>query len=95
MRLFLRKAVVLIKYVEAELYQNNYNKKKKNSQKNFFIREKSPTLNLEIAIVKKIKLDLDIVSEQDFAVLLGIAEKTSPGIYVALAGDPASIEEKV
>jgi len=32
--------------------------------------------------------------EADFSVLLGIAEKLSPGIYVALAGDPASIEAK-
>lgn len=33
-------------------------------------------------------------SEQDFSVLLGIAEKLAPGTYVTLAGDPTAIEEK-
>jgi len=74
-RLLIRKAVLLIKYVEAEL-------------------ERAQCANLEASIVKKIRIDLDISSEADFSVLLGIAEKLSPGIYVALAGDPASIEEK-
>jgi hypothetical protein len=50
---------------------------------------------LEERIVKKIKTDLELFSESDFTVLLGIAEKLSPGIYVALAGDPATIAEKV
>lgn len=40
-------------------------------------------------------MDLDLTSEADFSVLLGIAEKLSPGIYVALAGDPQLIAEKV
>lgn len=61
--------------------------------------------NLEAGVVKKIRSDLDASSEADFSVLLGVAEKLSPGIYVALAGwvqyawvnfagDPASIELK-
>jgi len=49
---------------------------------------------LEASIVKKIRLDLEMSSEADFSIVLGIAEKLSPGIYVALAGDPASIELK-
>jgi len=56
--------------------------------------EKGQCANLEASIVKKIRFDLDIASEADFSVLLGIAEKLEPGIYIALAGDPASIEEK-
>jgi len=75
MRMLVRKAVVLIKYVEAGL-------------------EKAMSPYLEASIVKKIRVDLDISSEADFTVLLGIAEKLSPGMYVALAGDPASIEAK-
>jgi hypothetical protein len=57
-------------------------------------REKCLGSNLEASVVKKIRIDLDITTEADFSVLLGIAEKLEPGIYVALAGDPASIEEK-
>jgi len=34
------------------------------------------------------------VTEECFAVLLGIAEKLSPGIYTTLSGDPGSIEQK-
>jgi len=75
LRLLSRRAVVMIKYVEAEL-------------------EKAKSPNLEASIVKKIRSDLDLTAESDFAVLLGIAEKLSPGMYVALAGDPASIEAK-
>jgi len=76
MKLLLRKASVLIKYVEAEL------------------EHVSPLTNLEASVVKKIRADLDLNNDADFTVLLGIAEKVSPGIYVALAGDPASIEAK-
>jgi len=71
----IRKSVLLIKYVEAEL-------------------EKNKNAHLEHTIVKKVRADLDLGNENDFGVLLGISEKLSPGIYVALAGDPASIEEK-
>ena len=52
----------------------------------YYFREKAESANLEASIVKKIRLDLEISSEADFSVLLGIAEKLSPGIYVALAG---------
>jgi len=55
---------------------------------------KSSAENLEAAIVKKIRTDLDLLLDTDFNVLLGIAEKLNPGIYTALAGDPASIELK-
>ncbi len=50
---------------------------------------------MEEKIVRKIRMDLDLNTEPDFTVLLGVAEKLSPGIYVALAGDPATIAEKV
>jgi len=73
MRLLTRKAVVLIKYVEAELAHSN---------------------TLGEGVVKRIRVDLALTSEADFSVLLGIAEKLKPGIYVALAGDPTTIEEK-
>jgi len=77
MRLLIRKAVILIKYVEAEVDV-----------------QRSNLGTLEASVVRKIRQDLDLTSDSDFAVLLGIAEKLSPGIYVALAGDPASIQQK-
>jgi len=72
MRLLIRKAVVLIKYVEAELAHTN---------------------TLGDGVVKKIRTDLSLTNEADFAVLLGLAEKLKPGVYVTLAGDPTTIEE--
>lgn len=43
---------------------------------------------MEAGIVQRIRADLTLNSELDFTVLLGIAEKLSPGIYVAMAGAP-------
>jgi len=78
MKLLSRKAVVLIKYVEALL-----------SQPEEGVRSEV----LDPGIIKKIRQDLDL-SDQCFTVLLGIAEKMSPGIYITLVGDPGKIEEK-
>eukprot|EP00004_Rigifila_ramosa_P006273 TRINITY_DN1696_c0_g1_i2.p1 TRINITY_DN1696_c0_g1~~TRINITY_DN1696_c0_g1_i2.p1 ORF type:complete len:408 (+),score=107.64 TRINITY_DN1696_c0_g1_i2:180-1403(+) len=44
--------------------------------------------------LKRMKSELGILSDQDLAVYLGIAEKLQPGIYTALHGDPITIEEK-
>jgi hypothetical protein len=44
--------------------------------------------------VKKIRTMLDIPSEVEFAMLLGVAEKFTPGIYMMVTGDPRSIESK-
>jgi hypothetical protein len=76
----MRKAVLLIKYVEAELYACE------TMRIDFSFREATQSSNLEERAVKKIRMDLDLSNEADFSVLLGIAEKMSPGIYVALAG---------
>eukprot|EP01121_Diplochlamys_sp_Union-15-3_P015612 TRINITY_DN5203_c0_g1_i1.p1 TRINITY_DN5203_c0_g1~~TRINITY_DN5203_c0_g1_i1.p1 ORF type:complete len:318 (-),score=52.49 TRINITY_DN5203_c0_g1_i1:50-1003(-) len=78
MRLLSRKAVVLIKYVEAFMAQPE---------------EGTRPDVLDPGIIKKIRQDLDL-SEADFTVLLGLAEKMSPGIYVTLVGDPGKIERK-
>jgi hypothetical protein len=51
-------------------------------------RERTQSPNLEASVVKKLRADLDLNSDADFDVLLGVAEKLSPGIYVALAGIP-------
>lgn len=45
-------------------------------------------------MLKKLRTDLDLLPDADFLLLLGVAERLSPGIYFALAGDPATIEEK-
>ena len=49
---------------------------------------------LESSALKKMRQDLELTSDADFFLLLGVAERLSPGIYFALAGDPATIEEK-
>jgi len=50
---------------------------------------------MEQSVVKRIRTDLDLLHEGDFSLLLAVAEKMSPGIYVALSGDPSQIEEKL
>lgn len=88
MRLLVKKAAVMIHYVEA------YKK----------AGEGEPSLDW--SIVKRMTKDLDITNESDLSVVLGIAAKMQPGIYVAvsgmvkiflysfLTGDPASLELK-
>mmetsp|Transcript_86 Transcript_86/g.262 ORF Transcript_86/g.262 Transcript_86/m.262 type:complete len:117 (-) Transcript_86:391-741(-) len=49
---------------------------------------------LDISAVKKIRAVLDIPSDVEFAMLLGVAEKFTPGIYMMVTGDPRSIESK-
>ena len=41
----------------------------------------------------RIRTDLSLLADSDFAILLAIAEKLKPGSYVTLAGDPTTIEE--
>jgi hypothetical protein len=43
--------------------------------------------------VRKIKTDLSCDNPADFALLLGVADKFCPGIYVVVAGEP-SIEKQ-
>ncbi|PRP80754.1 hypothetical protein PROFUN_11494 [Planoprotostelium fungivorum] len=69
-KLLVRKAIQLIRYVQAEI-------------------ERSHVRQLEANTVKKIRVHMDLGQESDFYLLLGIAEKLFPGIYVMLAGDPA------
>jgi len=38
---------------------------------------------------------LDLNEEADFLVLLAIAERLSPGIYVTLQGNPAALQEEI
>jgi len=73
LRVLTRKAVVLIKYVQVELYKAKI---------------------IPTSTIKKLRTDLQLTVDGDYAVLLGLAEKLSPGIYADLAGDPASIEER-
>jgi hypothetical protein len=49
---------------------------------------------IELGVVRKIRTDLEITNDGDYFVVLGLAEKLAPGSYVALRGDPSSIEEK-
>jgi len=45
--------------------------------------------------LKKIMHDLSLANDQQlFLMVLGIAEKISPGIYVQALGDPLSMEDK-
>ena len=37
---------------------------------------------------------LELKDGEDYNVMLGIAEKLAPGIYVKIAGDPESMEER-
>eukprot|EP01113_Clastostelium_recurvatum_P002350 TRINITY_DN1097_c0_g1_i4.p1 TRINITY_DN1097_c0_g1~~TRINITY_DN1097_c0_g1_i4.p1 ORF type:complete len:649 (-),score=122.12 TRINITY_DN1097_c0_g1_i4:12-1958(-) len=73
-RLLQRKAVALIKYVDAERAASGG--------------------QLKEDCLKRVRADLGLTGDQDFWLLLGIAEKLWPGIYVTLAGDPAYIEER-
>mmetsp|Transcript_24596 Transcript_24596/g.27363 ORF Transcript_24596/g.27363 Transcript_24596/m.27363 type:complete len:475 (+) Transcript_24596:94-1518(+) len=77
MRLLNRRALLLIKYVEALL--------KASTEDRVDV--------LDPNAVKKIRQDLGL-TETCFTVLLGIAEKLQPGIYVKLVGDPGMIEAK-
>jgi hypothetical protein len=76
MRILTRKAIVLIKYVDAKCTNEGVG-------------------GLEDSGVKKLKQDLDIITDSDLDVLLGIAEKLSTGIYFAVRGDPSSIEDRL
>ena len=45
-------------------------------------------------IIKLIRLALDLVSDADFLVVLGIAEKLHPGLNIKLDVDPILMEER-
>eukprot|EP00010_Vexillifera_abyssalis_P003737 CAMPEP_0201554816 /NCGR_PEP_ID=MMETSP0173_2-20130828/44348_1 /ASSEMBLY_ACC=CAM_ASM_000268 /TAXON_ID=218659 /ORGANISM="Vexillifera sp., Strain DIVA3 564/2" /LENGTH=317 /DNA_ID=CAMNT_0047966299 /DNA_START=94 /DNA_END=1043 /DNA_ORIENTATION=- len=76
----IHKAFILIKYVEYELMFVN-------------TTDDNSTV-LDITIIKRIRNELALDSDHDFTLILTIAEKYVPGIYVALAGNPRDIEEK-
>lgn len=49
---------------------------------------------LELETIQRIRQDLKLSADADFLVILGVAEKLSPGIYTTLAGDPLLMEER-
>jgi hypothetical protein len=49
---------------------------------------------LEVGTIQSIRDDLKLSADADFLVVLGVAEKLSPGIYLILAGDPLLMEER-
>jgi len=49
----------------------------------------------DISIVKEIREGLQLMNDSDYKIVLGIAEKISPGIYKLFLGDPDMIEEKI
>ena len=49
---------------------------------------------LQNSVIRKMRTDLQLLSDADFGIALAIAHKYSPNIYYALAGDPATIENK-
>ncbi len=50
---------------------------------------------MEATVARKIRAELDLNEEADFLVLLAIAERLSPGIYVTLQGNPAALQEEI
>eukprot|EP01102_Stenamoeba_stenopodia_P017809 TRINITY_DN6435_c0_g1_i1.p1 TRINITY_DN6435_c0_g1~~TRINITY_DN6435_c0_g1_i1.p1 ORF type:complete len:487 (-),score=63.12 TRINITY_DN6435_c0_g1_i1:68-1528(-) len=57
--------------------------------------EQDETAGMDEAGIRLMKADMDITSDSDLNVLLGIAEKLSTGIYYAVRGDPSSIEDRL
>lgn len=50
---------------------------------------------LEATVTRKIRAELDMNDEADFLVLLAVAERLSPGIYITLQGNPAALQEEI
>jgi len=106
MSLLLRKAMVLLKYVESvpvELERPEGAAEQKNREdSNPESPQRSPRpvevredTQLPPQTKKRIRTDLGLPDESCFNLLLGIAEKLKPGIYFAVNGNSAWIEEKL
>jgi C9orf72-like protein family len=103
-----RRAVCLMKYVEAEVELHVQRTRAPidpaatPGQHGATIApdEANPELEAQDAVtldaetVSRIRNDLQLQSNEDWALVLAAAEQITPGIYVACAGDPAAIEEK-
>jgi len=109
MSLLLRKAMVLLKYVEAELEsKENGTTVPPDPQRDEINENQSPpvtprdlrdvkeeTSSMTRETKKKIRNDLGLREDSCFNLLLGIAEKLKPGIYYTVVGNQAWIEEKL
>jgi len=105
MSLLLRKATVLLKYVEAmpvnietaEIPQEQRNNKEEAVETEPAIspREIREDLQMSRETKKRIRNDLGLREDSCFNLLLGIAEKLKPGIYYTVVGNQAWIEEKL
>jgi hypothetical protein len=47
-----------------------------------------------MGLVQSMRAELELEPEQDFLVVLAVAERLSPGIYTTLVGNPAALEDK-
>jgi hypothetical protein len=47
-----------------------------------------------MGVVQSIRTALELEQELDFLLVLSVAERLAPGIYVTLIGDPAALEDK-
>jgi len=103
MSLLLRKATVLLKYVEAmpvnmdtaEIQQEQRNKDEAMENEPPNLLEMREDLQMSRETKKRIRNDLGLREDSCFNLLLGIAEKLKPGIYYTVVGNQAWIEEKL
>jgi len=109
MSLLVRKAMVLLKYVESvpldlERSELAGSEKKNSEESNPDSPQRSPRpvvvepredTQLPPQTKKRIRTDLGLPDESCFNLLLGVAEKLKPGIYFAVNGNSAWIEEKL
>ncbi len=58
-------------------------------------RKKTTEPMLSVEVIKNIRGVLEVNADADFLVVLGIAEKLCPEIYVRLDVDPLVMEEKI
>ncbi len=49
---------------------------------------------VDMGLVQSMRAELELEPEQDFLVVLAVAERLSPGIYATLVGNPAALEDK-
>lgn len=49
---------------------------------------------MDMGLVQSMRAELELEPEQDFLVVLAVAERLSPGIYTTLVGNPAALEDK-
>jgi len=102
MSLLLRRAMVLLKYVEA-MPMNMESSEVAPEPRNRDEAPESPPITprepkeeaLSRETKKRIRNDLGLREDTCFNLLLGIAEKLKPGIYYTVVGNQAWIEEKL